>query len=107
MRKYKVSKELKPFVRRILARSFYKCKMIPDEHGQVWCYTNATSDTFHRVVQRAKCEKKSKETGFLQFTSKEVNNPLFLTAMLDLTGETAYQVIDDKTGELLNGKFRE
>ena len=70
MRKYKVSKELKPFVRRILARSFYKCKMIPDEHGQVWCYTNATSDTFHRVVQRAKCEKKSKETGFLQYTMK-------------------------------------
>ena len=99
MKKYKVSKELKPYIRRILVRSFYKCKLVPDTEGRYWCYTNANSDTFHRIVQRAKCEKKTKETGFLQFTAKEANNALFRSAMMDLTKESAYQVIDDASGE--------
>nr|WP_303181816.1 hypothetical protein [Lachnoclostridium phocaeense] len=98
MKKYKVSRELKPYIRRILVRSFYKCKLILDPAGQYWCYTNANSDTFHRIVQRAKCEKKTSETGLLQFTAKEANNALFRSAMMDLTKESAYQVIDDVSG---------
>lgn len=56
MKKYRVSKELKKYVRRVLIRSFYKYHFITDDEGQCWCVTNATSDAFHQIVQRAKCE---------------------------------------------------
>ena len=47
MKKYRVSKELKKYVRRVLIRSFYKYHFITDDEGQCWCVTNATSDAFH------------------------------------------------------------
>lgn len=74
MKKYRVSKELKKYVRRVLIRSFYKYHFITDDEGQCWCVTNATSDAFHQIVQRAKCEKATEETGVFMVTAKERNN---------------------------------
>ena len=68
MKKYRVSKELKKYVRRVLIRSFYKYHFITDDEGQCWCVTNATSDAFHQIVQRAKCEKATEETGVFMVT---------------------------------------
>ena len=42
-----------------------------------------SSDTFHKIVQRAKCEKLTKETGVFHVTNRERNNELYLTYLLD------------------------
>lgn len=95
MKKYRVSKELKKYVRRVLIRSFYKYHFITDDGGQCWCVTNATSDAFHQIVQRAKCEKATEETGVFMVTAKERNNVKMLSSLLKQNGVTSYQVIDD------------
>ena len=66
--------------------------------GQWYCTTNASSDTFHKIVQRAKCEKLTKETGVFHVTNRERNNELYLTYLLDASGVSAYQVVNDKDG---------
>lgn len=97
MKNYKVSRELKPYVRRILLRSYYSCKMEREEHGYR-CYTNAPSDAFHQISQRAKCEKATHDTGIFQVTAKEANNACLLPILLDAAGTTTYQVLDDHEG---------
>lgn len=100
MRKsYRVSPGLKPLVRRILLRSFYTCRMHSDEDGTIWCDTNASSDTFHKIVQRAKCEKKTEETGTFWVTSREANNPVYLAELLRINKVKVFSVIDDKEGK--------
>ena len=94
MNKYKVSKELRPYVMAVLLRSFYKCQ-VSETGGQCFCTTNASSDTFHRIVQRAKCEKVTEETGLFQITKEEKDSYVYVY-LLEQAGKTAYQVINDK-----------
>lgn len=56
MKKYRVSKELKKYVRRVLIRSFYKYHFITDDEGQCWCVTKARQMHFIRLysVQNVK-----------------------------------------------------
>ena len=98
MRDYKVSHALKPFVNRILRQSYHDCHMYTDRNGQVWCKTNASSDTFHRVVQRAKCQKMSTEEGVLCMTSEEFNDPYMRSSIMRDAGTRACCVIDDHDG---------
>lgn len=91
---YRVSPELKKYVRRILLRSFYTCHMYTDEEGQDWCATNCPSDSFHRIVQRAKCEKASEESGNFYVTAKEACNQAYLTGLMEFKGVQSYTVID-------------
>lgn len=98
MKKYRISKSMKPYIRRILVRSFYRCR-IEEKDGQIWCHTNASSDTFHKIVQRAKCEKASSEDGIFYVTAKEANNALLLPVLLDQARMSVYRVIDDRQGE--------
>ena len=98
MGNYKVSEGLKPFVKRNLKKSFYSCFMYRNREGQVRCLTNAPSDTFHRVVQRAKCQKMSAEEGGLCMTSEEYNNPFMRAAILRESGRNLCCVVDDYDG---------
>ena len=102
MKKYKVSKGLKPYVRRILARSYHKYHMVTDGNGQIWCETDVSSDTFQRIVQRAKCEKRTEETGVFQVTAREANNRFLLNSLLKQAHTTAFAVIDDRDGSRVN-----
>lgn len=97
-RRYRVNPSLKHYVRRVLIRSFYSCKMREDEAGTLWCYTNASSDTFHKVVQRARCEKRTKETGIFFVTTREANNPIMMEELDKMHPGTGVQIIDDKDG---------
>lgn len=98
MKRYRVSNSLKKYIRHILIRSFYRYHFVTDDDGQCWCVTNATSDAFHQIVQRAKCEKVTEETGTFMVTARERNNPQFLATLLKQNGTTVYQVIDDADG---------
>lgn len=97
-KRYRVSNELKPYVRRVLMTSFYSCRMVIDKNKQCWCETNASSNTFHRIVQRAKCEKRSREDGTFYVTSREAESPTILRTLLQQRGLTSYEVIDDRDG---------
>lgn len=72
--------------------------MREDEAGTLWCYTNASSDTFHKVVQRARCEKRTKETGIFFVTTREANNPIMMEELDKMHPGTGVQIIDDKDG---------
>lgn len=98
MKKYRVSTELKPYIRKILIQSYHSCRMSKDDDGQEWCETDASSGVFHRIVQRAKCEKATDETGVFQVTAKEAANEYRLNMLLDQANATSYQIIDDKDG---------
>ncbi len=94
-KRYRVSKELKPFVRRVLTLNHVTHRMEKDKDGQWWCVTRISSNHFHRIVQRAKCEKATEETGVLHVTYRESLNQAFTTALLKQRKETSFAVIDD------------
>ena len=96
MKKYKVSKELYPFVRKILTRGYHKFSFEKDETNGRWlCHTPISSDNFHKIIQRAKCEKKSKEDNVYYVTSRERNSTLLLMSLLEAANQKSYSVIDD------------
>ena len=96
MKRYKISKELKKYLRRVFVLGKLKWEVQKDENGQWWCITNISSNHFHRLVQRAKCEKATEETGVLHITYKESLNPAFATYLMHQVGTTSYCVIDAK-----------
>lgn len=89
MKKYRVKQEIRPYVRQELARCHFHCQMT-EEEGQLWCYTNAPSDTFHKIVKRARCVQKTEETGIPFLTSEEFHNPLVRDTLLRHPGNNAY-----------------
>ena len=54
MRSYKVSCSLRHYVRKRLKKSLYSCTMLQDADGNWMCQTNASSDTFHTIVEMAR-----------------------------------------------------
>lgn len=94
MKHYKVSKELYPFVRRILTRGYHKFSFEETDEGWL-CITPISSDNFHKIIQRAKCEKKSRETGNFYVTAREHNNTLLLNALLEMGNQKSCIIIDD------------
>lgn len=96
MRKYRVSKELKKYLRRVLVLSRATWHMETDENGQCWCYTTLSSNHFHRLVQRAKCEKITEETGVLHVTFKESRDIAFVTYLMHERNAGHYCVIGDE-----------
>lgn len=75
MRKYKIRKELEPYITRILFRCYYKFDTEYDKETNTWyIWVNCTSDVFHQIVMRAICEKKTKEDGLCYVTWEESKN---------------------------------
>ena len=95
MKRYRVSNDLKKYVRRVLMLFHANWRMVKDKDGQIWCITNLTSNHFHKIVQRAKCEKASDETGIMHVTFKESCNGGFMAHMMRTRGKNSYIVIDD------------
>lgn len=96
MKRYRVSQELKKYLRHVLVLNRVQWHMEKDESGQWWCVTNLSSNHFHRLVQRAKCEKATEETGVLHVTFKESQNQAFTTFLMQQRKVTSFCVIDDK-----------
>lgn len=95
-KRYRISPELKPYLRRVMARTYTPFLITKDKNGQWWCETNTSSDRFHMLVQRAKCEKRSKEDGTLYVTFKESQNAAFMALFLEQNNSSCYQIIDDR-----------
>ena len=99
MKRYRVSPELKKYVRRVLTMSRAQWRMVKDETGEWWCITNLSSNHFHRLVQRAKCEKVTEETGVLHVTFTVSLNSAFVTLLMHERGVTSFRIIDDLDGK--------
>ncbi len=82
MKKYRVSKELKKICAPSIDPKFFTNIIL-------------LQMMFHQIVQRAKCEKATEETGVFMVTAKERNNVKMLSSLLKQNGVTSYQVIDD------------
>lgn len=93
--KYQVSAELKPFVRGVLIRGFYDFRFRKNGE-QLYCYTNCEPDVFDKILQRARCEKLSKENGgALYVTETEARNQGFINELMRQTGVNAYRTIKE------------
>lgn len=102
MKRYRVNYDLRKYVRQVLVLSRAKWRMVKDKDGQLWCITNLSSNHFHDLVLRARCEKVTEETGILHVTFKESCNTTFTNCLMRQRGVSHYCVIDDTDGT----KFR-
>ena len=75
MKRYLVSPELKPYLRRIMDRRSldysFQCA-----DGKDYCNIYMSSNSFHKLIKRAACEKRSKEEGVTFVTEEESSNPI-------------------------------
>jgi len=86
---YRFREELISEISSVLSRGYYGYKILgresypeayeqfPCKEGYMLVNTNAPSDAFHKMVQRAMCEKADKETGGVHITYKEDTDPVF------------------------------
>ena len=52
MRTFRVKPEICSYLRKNLLNAYYSCRFFADENGNTQCKTNASSDTFHKMVIR-------------------------------------------------------
>ena len=79
-KKFKISPELKPYIRQLMARSEYHFR-IKTEGDQLYLITNISGTKFHNIVQRAKCMKLSEETGIMHVTKRESENSALVMSL--------------------------
>lgn len=94
MKKYKVSDNLGDKVTRILYRHLYTFRSEWDENGTEWVYTNCPADTFHKIVQRAKCELISEEKGIFYITREESKDVFRIQDLLRFYHENSFSIIN-------------
>lgn len=95
-KRFKVSKELRKYIKPVLVRSEIPHKFFCED-GQWYCETIISGERFHKIVQRARCEKKSAEDGVLYLTYRESEDPGLSQAILEQFGKNGYVVISNQT----------
>lgn len=80
MKKYLVSPELKPYLRRIMDRRSIDYSF-QNDGGKNYCNIYMSSNSFHKLIKRAACEKRSKEEGVTFVTAEESSNPIRCAAL--------------------------
>lgn len=94
-RKFKVSDSLRKYVKMILVRMEIPNKFI-QENGQWYCETVISGEKFHKIVQRAKCEKKTKEENLLHLTYRESQDPVLVKALLEQFNSNGFVIASKK-----------
>lgn len=56
-----LEEKLEEKLEQVMVRCFHAHVFAKDEDGTNWCYTDADAETFHKLVQRARCEMLSDE----------------------------------------------
>ena len=68
---YKIEKELRSNITRVLFRCYYKYEPEFDEEtGDRYIRTNCPPDAFKQIVKRAICEKNPRKTNFAMLPGK-------------------------------------
>lgn len=93
--RFKVSKFLRRYVKCILITGEIPHKFTCED-GQWYCETNISGTKFHKIVQRAICEKKTKEDGLFYLTHRESEDLSLSQALLERFGRNGYVVLGTK-----------
>ena len=95
MKKYKVSRNLWPYIRKILIRRVRRYKVIR-ENGEIFVQLTISNKEFHDIVKRALCEKETAESadGYVYITPEEEykTNIIAQELNLDLSSGVAFIV---------------
>lgn len=78
MRTFKVKPEICRYLRKNLLNAYYSCRFFADENGNTRCKTNASSDTFHKMVIQSRCDLDSEESGLKHVPDHRLNVDYFL-----------------------------
>lgn len=78
MRTFKVKPEICSYLRKNLLNAYYACRFFTDESGITRCKTNASSDTFHKMVIQSRCDLDSEESGLKHVPDRRLNMDYFL-----------------------------
>ena len=95
-KRYRINKNLKAYLRSVIERSLIPIRF--EEPGTnyksetITAVTPASSKQFHRMVMRAICEKKSKETGDFYVTQNELDEWDWACS----TGRTSFSILARK-----------
>lgn len=73
MKSFKVKPEICGHLRKNLLNAYYACRFFTDENGNTRCKTNASSDTFHKMVIQSRCDLDSEETGIKHVPDHRLN----------------------------------
>lgn len=94
-RVFKVSQDLKPYIRRILYERHISFKFFKED--DIWkVQVPLSGQRFHEVVQRAKCEKLSEDTGILHLTKKESEDETRTASILKEKGKSSFVIAGSK-----------
>lgn len=105
MYRYYVSKDIKPALQNVLVRGFHDYVFQREKNGEWTCLSPLSEKKFEGLVNRAVCEKKSKEDGVFYITSEESENMIYKTLLLESAGQKSCVVLDDK--HLMHGLLRQ
>lgn len=94
MKKYRVERTLIPYLRRVMLRGYHTCRFEKDEGSdKAWCHTSIPSDTFHKLVLRARCEKDTDEQGVVVVTADEYRNGLVRNQIMKMYGSHSCGIV--------------
>ena len=94
---YKIEKELRSNITRVLFRCYYKYELEFDEEtGDRYIRTNCPPDAFKQIVKRAICEKKSKEDKLCYVTWEESKNMFRVADIMRFQNSTSFIILDAK-----------
>ena len=91
MKKYRVSQDLLPYVRKILTRREHRYRIVK-EGDDYHVLMMISSEAFHAIIKRAACEKLSKESGWTYLTEDEASNPMRASRILNEVHATSFLV---------------
>ena len=90
-KKFKVSTELKEYIRNVLARNGVSHRFVVDGE-QLYCVAALSGERFHKAVKRAYCEKMTEETGVLHLTYQESQDANLRAGLMKLFGKSSYVI---------------
>lgn len=91
-KKFKVSKDLRRNIKVVLTRTEIPHKFVRED-DQWYCETVISGEKFHKIVQRAACEKRSQEDGVVYLTYRESKDPALTEALLKQFNSTGFVII--------------
>lgn len=101
MYKFRIEKELKPFITRVLMRGYYGCTInkATDAPDSVYCITNAEPETFQKLYYRAACEKLFCLEGIVFVTEEEYRNGIVRGEILRYHGKHSCCILHEDDEE--------
>lgn len=95
MRKYKISPGLKNRIRKILLLREIPFK-IESEGDQIYVSVPLSGQRFHKIVQRARCEQLTEETGIMHLTKEESESDLKIAFLMHQYDKGSFVVKNSK-----------